>query len=419
MAALGDVGILLEEAPVGGANPEEEDKRGGAPRASARAVTLNVVTGGFGLGIFSLPWSTAGASLLPAFLLIVAVVALNGFTVNVLIEGSEKHQAFDLGALFSYLPSRVSAVAQAATNAAVWAVLFLTQVGYTNVMSNAVMSVSKGSFLHDRPLTIVLVSLLVLPLCFFDQRNLAFTSALAVTVNLYIFVLMCFQPKHAAHTCMLGFGRGLLAMISVMMQAVVIQMCVLPMYKELAERSPAKFRRVVLHSFSILALIFAAFSIVGYITFGPRVGDNILDSLPQNASGDVARVGAGLCMAAVYPIFEQAMVAPVLGLNVEPRRRRLLYGAATVLTVACIMTASFWLKSIGILNIVSGVVCSIVFVALCPSVVGLFLLGARSRRWRAGMYVLFLTGTLAGILGLVYKDNYERDIEHNCAWTTA
>eukprot|EP00971_Amphidinium_carterae_P047694 939423-Amphidinium_carterae.1 len=54
--------------------------------ASATSITLNLITGGFGIGLFSLPWSTAGASLLVALFTIVLIVALNGWTVSILIE---------------------------------------------------------------------------------------------------------------------------------------------------------------------------------------------------------------------------------------------------------------------------------------------------------------------------------------------
>merc|ERR1719382_2327766 len=100
--------------------------------------------------------------------------------------------------------------------------------------------------IHQRPLGVFLSSIVVLPLGFLDQRYLNFTSALAVVVNVYIFIVMALQPgkgqaKGQAGICLVGDGRGDISMISVMMMAIVIQMCVLPMYKELEDRSPTKF----------------------------------------------------------------------------------------------------------------------------------------------------------------------------------
>jgi len=383
-------------------------------KASARSVTVNLITGGFGIGMFSLPWSTAGTSLMLGVATIVLTVLVNFFTIVILIEGAEKYQAFDLGALLSYLPSRISKIAQAVTNIAVWCVLFLGQVGYINIMSDALMSVSDGTPLYNTELTKVLASLLVLPLCFFDQRYLSFTSTLAVIVNIYIFLVMAAQPKNPDGMCFVGIGTGFVSMISVMMQSVVVQMCVLPMYQELEDRSPQKFRRVLTHSFGTLTLIFSAFAVVGYVTYGSGVKGNILDSLPTTAWGKAGKVGAGLSVAGVYPIFEQAMVAPVW--NLQSSNRRVLYVLASLTTMFLILLAALRFDDISSINVYSGALVTIAFVALVPGVVGLFLLDRSSRRWRASMYTLLIGGITAGTLGMWFTDNYSQELADHCAW---
>lgn len=384
--------------------------------ASAKSVTLNLITGGFGIGIFSLPWSMAGASLIPGLLTIIAVVAVNVGTISILIEGADKYQAFDLGSLLSNLPKRISLFAQTLTNISVWAVLFVTQVGYTNVMADAVMSMTAGTNIFDRKLATVLVSIVVLPICFLNQKYLNFTSTFAVLVNLYIFLVMASSPKNTDGACLLGAGTGTISMISCMMQAIVIQMCVLPMYAELEGRSPRKFGRVVRHSFSTLALIFCAFAGVGYLTYGPNVKGNILDSLPKNAWGKAATVGAGLCMGGVYPIFQQAMVAPVW--NMEGLRfRRVWYAMAIVITITLTTLAALRFRDIAALNVMTGAFCAVIFVAFIPSLIGLTMLGRTSRKWRAVMLILLSVGSVAGILGLVFKDNYSGELDNQCMWS--
>jgi len=258
------------------------------------------------------------------------------------------------------------------------------------------------------------VSLLVLPLCFFDQRYLSFSSTVAVIVNIYIFVVVAVQPKTPAGMCYLGIGTGFVAMVSVMMQAVVVQMCVLPMYQELEDRSPRKFRKVVIVGFGTLIVIFSAFAVVGYVTYGPSVAGNILDSLPETTWGKVGKVGAGLSVAGVYPIFEQAMVAPIW--NLRGNYRNVLYPLATVATVTFVLLAALRFEDISSINVYSGAICSIVFVAIVPGVVGLFLLESRSRRWRAIMFALMVAGILAGSFGMVFTGNYRQELDAHCTW---
>lgn len=387
-----------------------------AAKASPRQITLNLITGGFGLGIFSLPWSLAGASLIPGIVIIVLVVVLNAWTVRILIEGAERHQAFDLGALLSHLPGGVGRPAHICTNVAVWGVLMITQVGYVNIMADAFLSiVPAGSAADQRPFAVVAVSVLMLPICFLDQRYLNFTSLLAVVVNVYIFGVMVAQPNQSEGICLVGAGQGTLAMVSVMAQAIVIQMCVLPMYAEMEDRTPAKFHRAVSFGFGSLILIFVAFAAVGYLTFGHRVQGNILDMFPHDVYGNAARVGAGICIAGVYPIFEQAMVAPVW--NSQVRHRRLLYVLATIATVAISMLGAMRFRSVGFINEVDGAICAAVFVSLCPGAVGLFLLDRRSFRWRVAMCIFITFGVAAGVLGLLFTDSsskYEEVIDHHC-----
>jgi len=210
-------------------------------------------------------------------------------------------------------------------------------------------------------------------------------------------------------------GTGSVAMVSVMVNAIVVQMCVLPMYQQLKDRTPRKFNSAVTVAFGVLILIFSAYAMLGYFTFGPDVEDNILNALPNTKWGQAARVGAAVCVAGVYPIFEQAMVAPVWNLNTP--HRRLFYAIATTATVALIMLGSVFIKTLGFINIVDGALCCICFVSVCPAIVGLFLLDRQSFGWRAAMYALMLFGSLAGIFGMIYRDNYKNELDEHCVWS--
>merc|ERR1719408_1156803 len=102
-----------------------------------------------------------------------------------------------------------------------------------------------------------------------------------------------------------------------MMQAVTIQMCVLPMYYELEDRSPEKFTRCVNIAFFSLFLIFAGFSVLAEMNFGTSSESNILLNIPVNYQsakglcGMIAQLGMIVSISAVYPIMFAPMIAPV------------------------------------------------------------------------------------------------------------
>merc|ERR550539_1300567 len=98
-----------------------------------------------------------------------------------------------------------------------------------------------------------------MPACFLDQSRLTFTSAMTVLACVYIFLLLLFKlSTEGMHgdSCYIGAGRGTIAMVGGMAYCVIIQMCVLPMYAELKDRSPRKMSRVVNMAFVGLFFIF-------------------------------------------------------------------------------------------------------------------------------------------------------------------
>merc|ERR1719487_2619331 len=123
---------------------------------------------------------------------------------------------------------------------------------------------------NNRHIVVGLTALIILPITFLNQRNMAWTSSVVVLVNVYIFLLLIrlyeVQPT-PTDVCILGFSTGSIAMVSAMMQAVIIQMCILPMYGQLEDRSPRKFQGIVMTAFSALFAIFAGFSAIAYLTF--------------------------------------------------------------------------------------------------------------------------------------------------------
>lgn len=393
-------------------------------KASQLQLTANLITGGLGTGIFTLPWSTAGASITTALSIIAAVLLLNAWTVSILVRAAERHQTFDLGSLLRRLPGPLGRAAQCACNAGLWASLFLCLVGYVTVMADC----AESALPHGhRPSLVLLSAALVLPLCFLDQERLSVTSTMCVAVNLNIFAVLAksFVQGELESTrppvCYVGLGMGSIAMLSAMMQAVIVQMCVLPMYAEMKDRTPEKFDRVVAISFSALFILFAAFSVAGYLSVGAKVQSNILLDLPHTFWGQSSRFGGAIGVMAVYPIMMKPIIAPIeradpcATYGLTPKNAA---AAATCgITTAVALTACF-VSDLGFLNVVNGAMSLGVFVALAPGLVGLYLLGPLSQQcpWRSAMYALVVCGFAFAALGLRFTSNYADTLHTSCLY---
>lgn len=246
------------------------------------------------------------------------------------------------------------------------------------------------------------------------MRHLAFSSGLTVLVNIYIFAVIAtgIATKAADNTlpqsCLLSFGRGDVAMFSAMMQAVTIQMCVLPMYNELQDRSPEKFRHIVRVAFSCLFVIFGCFAVAGQFSFGEIVQSNVLLDLPGHVWGKVAQFGAVVSIMSVYPIMMSPMVAPVR----NSARLKPYTALATVFIVLVSAGGALLTTNLGLLNVVNGAACVGVFVGLLPGVTGLYLL----ERPRLPMFALMFLAITMCALGFFYTNNYATDNAKHCIW---
>jgi amino acid permease len=447
---FGTSGIV--ELPPKMDEPESESlSTSSVTTTTMQEATINLICGGLGTGMFSLPWTMAGASVLPGVLTIFAVIAINIVTIAILVEAAERHKAFDLGALLRKLPGHLGPLAQYVTNASIWFSMILTLIGYIIVIRDSALPLVGHSWLsHGRAPLTTLAALLVLPLCFVDQKYLSFSSVIAVLVNinLLVVVVLLLRERADSHeisndSCIFGVAKGSLTMVSTVSNSIIIQMCVLPMYEVLEHRSPAKFIRVVLVAFGCLALLLSLFCVVAYLAVGGNVQGNVLLDLPHTKWNSVSRAGIIAVILAVYPIMLMPMVAPLR--SVDPflflrpgtmdersvlregnreqltvlavKRRTAFVSSVTVGIILFSFLGAMMFDDLGPLNAFNGALCVGVFTSLGPGLVGLFLVGRTSMQWRIGMGSLLMFGAVMMVLGFVYSDNnFHANLSRVCQW---
>jgi len=385
--------------------------------ATSSELVVNLITCGLGTGVFTLPWSTAGSSVVPAVAIIGFVLGLNAWTISIIVEAGERHQTFNLGPLMGRIPGAVGRMSEGAVNVIMWCSTYLCLVSYIIVIVDSLHSVMP---LSHRSTLAMLAGAAVLPLCFLDQKRLAFTSTLAVIATANVFMVICGQFVHSEidgtrpASCFMGVSAGSIAMFSAMMQTVVIQVCILPMYEELKDRSPQKFNKIVVVSFSFLFVLCSAFAVIGYLAFGPTVSSNVLNNLPNTHWGHLTRLSAGAAVLAVYPIIMNPMIASLRDPKVTTNK--MIAPIATVAVIAASTVAATFMDDLGFVNVINGSMSCGAFVALAPSLVGLYLLGQTSVEWRSAMYGLIVFGSVCSILGALMTDNYTQSLRAACMW---
>ncbi|CAE8628958.1 unnamed protein product, partial [Polarella glacialis] len=234
--------------------------------------------------------------------------------------------------------------------------------------------------------------------------------------------------------CFLGLGPGSVTMVSVLMQAAVVQMCVLPMYEQLQDRNPRRFAECLGAGFVFVSVLFIAFSCVAYLAYGSGVASNILLNLPPGPFGAAAQILMALAVLGVYPLLISSMVAPLqhweevtllddLGKSRRQscleRLRRHQAEIAILFIISCSAVGATFTTDLGKVNLISGASQVAGLVSIGPGLTGLYLVGKEGKLWRASMYLLIAFGLAASGLGLTYTDNYAQELEANCLVTFA
>jgi len=444
--------------------------------ATVTSVTLNLIGGGLGTGILSMPWGMAGGSVFVSLAVLAVVLAVNAFTIMILIHAGDKYKQFELGCLLGMLPGKLGEYSQLISNFLVWATLWGVLIGYYIVIQQQLVPFmpEDNATLGDKKIWAAVAACVAIPLCFLNTKYLSFTSTLSVVVNVYLFgVLIALLSdgvsKEEHKFCWVGFGPGIVTFSSLMQYGVIIQFCVLPMYKEMEikNRTPAAFGKALGIAFSFLFVLFSAFAVVGYMTYGSNVESDILDNFPTihakhktslNIPSNIAKIGMVLVVLGVYPLMMLPMISPVR--EYEKRKRaeaalspkstdqaaaatdgelapgayksaadatfferqvakspRFLSSVSIILISVTSCAASFVVDDLGELNAISGAAQASFFVGIFPTLIAYHLLLKQSQRWKVGLCFLLVACCVLSLMGFVFKDNYHAKLDgDSCMW---
>jgi hypothetical protein len=175
-------------------------------------------------------------------------------------------------------------------------------------------------FFAVRANVITSCGVVVLPLCFLKLEHLAFTSLLSFVTHLYLFALIAYllvleyqdlRSSESPVVCLWGLSAGGFTYLTMLFFSVSVQMCVLPMYQELAGRwrSPQFFAKAVDRAFVTLFVFFAFFGSASYVLYGGAVSSDVLNNLPSSSLGNLARLGILLIVMGVFPLVRDSIGA--------------------------------------------------------------------------------------------------------------
>lgn len=414
-----DSSLLVGSTNSYGGTESEDDVTLVVATNSLYGLTVNLVMIGLGTGVLTQAWGLAGASVIPGLITLAFVLLVNYVTIMILIHAAEKTQIFDLSILMGKIPVFGRSAELFCYGMTVMSLGF-PLIGYYIVLADSLEPfLPTSGLLSSRAVVLFLIMLALIPLCFLDQRRLSFTSTMSVLVNIDILVLIFAQfvtSGTANNICLFGLSTGTVAFFSALMFTILIQMCVLPMYEQLENRTPQRFSQALTYAFFFLYFLFGVFALLPYLVYGPHVRSNVLLDLPISIWGNVTRLGMMLVVASIFPLLVLPLVYPFPAVRSTPFGNVRVRDVAVLFWAASLMIPAIFLKDLGFLNVFSGALSVFGFLGVFPGLAGLFLLDMDSPAWRASMWGLMVFAGIMSILGVIYTSNEVETTNRSCTW---
>lgn len=405
-------------------------------KISALASGINVFMSCLGAGILSLPWNLAGSSLIVGCTIMFFGFIFTVFTTDIIIRAAEKYNTFDLGQLCKHLPIHIRIYAIYICNTLVWLTSLGCLISYEITAADAMSGIFPDV---ERVYWVLGSGILALSLCLVPQNLLSFTSSISIFINIYLFVLVLIDfneaikdlNKRNTEICLLGFDKGAITFLSGFAASSTIQCVCLPIYRDLDNKSPILFRRIMSYALSMLLVLFCMFCACAYVAYDlVRVKEDMLDLLPNELAGNIARTGMMIVVICVYPFVLEPMVTPffqtqtstvdVKVVTVAEQKIELpLLKFRVILTIAITAIATIiatFIEKLGVVNVINGALCLFFYMGIAPGFIGLYLVESPSFSWKCSMYIMMIAAFILSIVALIFTDNYANALIKTCLW---
>lgn len=392
------------------------------PGTTPTQTTFNLVKNIAGAGVLSLPSGVgAGTGLVPAATITFVLGVWSGWTFYKLGEMCDRNNALT----FSELGEKVSGkgFAKLLTSSCVIKTFFSCLV-YSLVICDSWTQILVGfGFDFRREQVLLGMTLFVLlPLCLMEDLSiLAYTSLLGSVGMIYTAGFMTVRlydesylpggqfydsVKEELHPNFQS-APGLFAvdfiqtpiLISLLSTAYIAHYNAPKFYEQLADRSPGRFSKISLVSFSICILVFLVFMVVGYQTFGINSQGFILNNYsPFDELAIAARTAIGSSIVLTYPL-------PFTGLRagIEERcdvnRTLLTIGLLTIITGVDLVVTD-----VGFVNALQGAILGSAIIYSFPGMIFVYyskkVKGTRREAGRGAVCFYWVTVMVGVVLGL-------------------
>lgn len=171
-------------------------------------------------------------------------------------------------------------------------------------------TLAEDSLLLSSDFWLLMSMIVVIPISFLKTLDaLRFTSQIALGTVVYLIIVVVgwfiFKGKSPVRgeVVLARFGKNTLSSFPVQVFAFTCAQNIFPIYNELKDKSQARMNMVILSSIGSAAACYEVLGVIGYLTFGSKVGSNIIAMYPATSLViAIGRLGIVLLVGLSYPL---------------------------------------------------------------------------------------------------------------------
>ncbi|ORX95588.1 hypothetical protein K493DRAFT_314946 [Basidiobolus meristosporus CBS 931.73] len=305
-----DTGLAANSVSSGEVNPITEVSQPGSGESSITEVAFNLLNTIIGSGILGLPFALKDAGFFAGILVLIFVAVINDFALRILVQAGRRTGIYQFHLLAKKTLGNVGFYF---LNLVIWTQSVGSTISYVIIIGDTVpllasIYLPSLTFLHSRAGAILVTNFLfILPLLFWrSMAPLAKFSIISILCLPIISLTVAVRAPYYAgkHTVEYNFvGDNLFPAIGVISFAFVCTQTCFMNFMDLRNPTDKRWSKTTKSAIAGAFLIYTAFALIGYLSFGSDVKDNIFKNFPSTDPYiNFARLCLVITMFLTYPM---------------------------------------------------------------------------------------------------------------------
>jgi len=329
--------------------------------------------------MLSLPWAFAKSSLIGSILVLTFATFYCIVSSMIIVRCSEMQQIFSYDRLLRSIPNYGPTLERLGSIIIVVHII-LSCASYVVLAGDTFVTLFESS----DPSQVWLISatgvtlLIYFPTCLLDFSQLSFISAIGLLSVFYIFFLVIFLSSDTikdGSVPLFEINVEWCSTASLSVQSYLNTASLVPIYKSLKDRSPAKFYPILSTSYAFVFVLYLIFALFASYDFGSAVKGNVLLSMTSSFWVSIGRFGVFISIVGSFPLLLAASTASIEQMYFNGAfpsfSKKFIFVAIQCLAAYLV---GIMIPNLGVVNVINGALATATLFGVFPALMAIFYL---------------------------------------------